>query len=455
MEKYIKRATKRRRLWEVLAYYNRRMNEWQTLKTVCVVEGLTGSGKTTYLINYFKGKTVFYFSFAGLIDSIAEKLFTKYVTEQTGISVTGWEDGFSVISKKYKYILFDDVSTVLSSERFRKALYYRMITNIYTRPFVVLVTQPTDHLNGLMDSYDDIWVDYFSVSEMIKLYPMLSKFDILGLCTVSGGIPKILNRYDIQKSFEENIRDILKPPSVFYNLMPELLSKYFRTPESYHYILYVIANGNQTVSEIGKFTGFAYNKCDNYLSALVKCGFVNAEKTISKRGTEKTAYRLANSYFRLWYLYVYRNRTELQLGNEEVIGNIINKIISTEIHEYHLQKAFLLVNERFHRNSWSISRISERIKHAPKTIRKGNFSYTFDAIVKNDYKAAFVKVFADPLENCKKPELEKIRMAVTIVNQYYDNHIYIFSKRRFSDYAVEQAAKDYIISLVEVDRLRF
>jgi len=331
-----------------------------------------------------------------------------------------------------------------------------MITNIYTRPFVVLVTQPTDHLNGLMDSYDDIWVDYFSVSEMIKLYPTLSKFDILGLCTVSGGIPKILNRYDIQKSFEDNIRDILKPPSVFYDLIPELLSKYFRTPESYHYILYVIANGNQTVSEIGKFTGFAYNKCDNYLSALVKCGFVNAEKTISKRGTEKTAYRLANSYFRLWYLYVYMNRTEIQLGNEELIGSIVQNIMEKEIHNFHLQRAFKLVNYRLRVNLWESFRIIKNaIIYSPQTVSKGKFNYTFDAIVRNGEKAIFVKVFADPMENCRKEELEKIRKAVMFTNKYYESHIFIFSKKRFCDSAVIEAANDGALSLVEVDRLRF
>jgi len=36
-----------------------------------------------------------------------------------------------------------------------------------------------------------------------------------------------------------------------------------------------------------------------------------------------------------------------------------------------------------------------------------------------------------------------------------DSHILIFSKRRFSDHAVAEAAKDEAISLVEVDRLKY
>jgi hypothetical protein len=345
---------------------------------------------------------------------------------------------------------------VLSSERFRNAFYNNIITDIYARPFVVLIAEPTDDLSGLADAYNYITLDYFSIPEALKFCPALSKFDALGLCTVSGGIPKIMRQYDTLRSFEENLRNMFNPQSAFINFMPELMSRYFRKPEGYQYVLYAIASGSHSVSKIGKFTGLAYNKCDNYLSGLVSYGIIRTEKIISKRGAEKTAYRLANNYFRLWYLYVYRNRTEIQLGNEEIIGNIVRSIVDSEIHEFHLQKAFLLANKRIHSlDLWTSFRISETVIYSPQTIGDGGFSYNFDAIVKNGGKAIFVKIFADPLENLKKDELEKIRTAVTLANRYYDSHILIFSKRRFSDYAVAEAAKDDTLSLVEVDRLKF
>lgn len=451
----IKRPDYESAIQEHMKCYAKRLSGWKIAKTVCVVNGLAGSGKTTFLLNRFNSNGTFYFSFAGLIENIAEKVFTDYVMEKTNSTVLNWENGITAVSKKYKFIIFDDVSVVLSSERFRKAFYNYMITDINNRPFVILITQMTDSIKGLSDSYYDISFDYFSIPEVMKLYPMLSKFDILGLCAVSGGIPKIMNEYDEQKSFEDNLRNMLELSSSFCNFMPELLLRYFRKPESYHYILYAIANGNHSVSEIGKFTGYAYNKCDNYLSALVSCGIVEAEKVLSKRKAEKTAYRLANNYFRLWYLYVYMNHTEIQLGNGELINGIIRNIINKEIHNFHLEKAFLTANERMNHDLWTTFRLSDRVEYTPKTIRKGDFSYTFDAIARNGYKAAFVKVFANPFENCKKDELDKIRRAVDIANKYYDNRIYIFSKRRFSDYAVAEAAKDYSIKLVEIDRLRF
>jgi hypothetical protein len=52
-------------------------------------------------------------------------------------------------------------------------------------------------------------------------------------------------------------------------------------------------------------------------------------------------------------------------------------------------------------------------------------------------------------------ELIKLQRAVSLVNEYDDSHVYLFTKRRFSDYAVSQAAKDKVLSLVEVDRLKY
>ena len=201
----------------------------------------------------------------------------------------------------------------------------------------------------------------------MKLFPKLSKHDALGLSVISGGTPKILGEYDEQKSFEDNLLCILKSDSVFINYMPDLMEKYFRKPEIYHYILCAIANGNYRISGIGKFTGFEYNKCDNYVSALISAGIIKAEKEKSKNGKIRTAYVLTNSYFRLWYLYVYQNRTALIVGNGELTENIIKNILEKEIHAFHLQKAFAYVNEKM-RDYWDTFRISEKIIYTPKIV---------------------------------------------------------------------------------------
>ena len=436
--------------------YAHREEKWKELKTVAVVSGLAGCGKTSLLLDYFKDKRYFYFSFAGLAESVAEKLFADKLSMATDKAVIEWDEAFKALSMKYKFVIFDDLTPIASYKRFKDSFYENMCRGFNLRPLVFLIAQSNDDLDGLADSFHEITVNYFSVPEVIKLFSSLSKFDILGLCSVSGGIPKIMKEYDEQKTLEENLLAFLAPSSAFTELVPYFMDRYFRKPEIYHHILYAIAKGNYRISEIGKFTGYAYNKCDNYVSVLVATGIVKIEKEKSKHGTEKTTYVFANAYFRLWYLYVYANRSDIVMGNNNALESIVKDIIEKEIHAFHVQRSFAYINNKIKEsNFWATFRIAKKITYSPQTVSKDNFSYTFDAIYRNSEKAVFVKVFADPLENCKKDELAKIEKAVTLANKYYDSHVFLFTKRRFSDYAAKRAPSDDMVSFVEIERLKY
>ena len=428
---------------------------WKDLKTVYVVRGMLGCGKTSFILNHFKETEYFYFSFAGLGEEIAEKLFAEKTSKKLSVVVSGWEDSIKAIAKKYEHVVLDDLTSVYSYKRFHQACYDHMITDINKRPFVILIAQTADNISGLADNYATLNLDYLTIRNVTKIFPKTPKPDVLGIYTLSGGIPKILREYDEAKSFEDNLRSMILPSSAFFNHMPELLARCFRKPENYHYILCAIANGNHNVSGIGKYTGFAYNKCDNYLAGLIDNKFVCTVKTITKRGVKRTAYKLTNSYFRVWYLYIYGNKTELQLGNEAVINGIIQDIVKKEIHRIHLEKALEYTNKQIRGNDMSVNfGIRTKITHAPYVINTDDFRYTFDAIARNGNKAVFVKVLEDPSDGCGRETLEAIRNAVALANAYYDSRVFIFTKRRVSDYAVKEASTDDTISLVRVEQLR-
>ncbi|MCL1885409.1 MAG: hypothetical protein FWF98_01380, partial [Dehalococcoidia bacterium] len=84
----IKRTQANMPLWRVLENFHRKQGDFKSLKTVCVVNGAVGSGKTTFLLNYFKDKKSFYFSFDGLSVELAEKLFAESVGSKCGVSVS-------------------------------------------------------------------------------------------------------------------------------------------------------------------------------------------------------------------------------------------------------------------------------------------------------------------------------------------------------------------------------
>ncbi|MCL1885381.1 MAG: hypothetical protein FWF98_01230 [Dehalococcoidia bacterium] len=451
----IKRTQANEPLWRVLENFQRNQDDFSDLKTVCVVSGSVGCGKTTFLLNYFKGKKFFYFSFAAFQSELAEKLLAESVSSKCGVSVSCWADAFKALSNEYKFILLDDVGFIAGNKHFQEAFYANMLTDIHTRPFVVLITQSTDEISGLADTYVETNLDYFSIPEVKKLYPALSKAALLGLCALSGGIPKLLQSYDVQLGFESNLRKWLNPESAFIKLMPILMLKCFRRPENYHHILCAMANGNIRVGQIGKFTGFTLNKCDNYLAGLIDNGFVTKEKVAGKNGMEKSVYRIANSYYLLWHKYIFPNRSAIQLQDEQLMSQVIENISETEIHRFHLRKAFKWMDAIFQDKLKMTFRSLNGITYSPRVVKDGRFQYFFDAIARHKQRVLFIKVFQSPLESCTKTELTRLQHAVSQINEYEDSHVYIFTKRRLSDYAVSQAAKDDVLNLVEVERLKY
>ena len=59
MNVILKRVAGGRSLWRILENYHRQAENWATSKTVCVLNGLAGCGKTTYALDYFEDKKYF------------------------------------------------------------------------------------------------------------------------------------------------------------------------------------------------------------------------------------------------------------------------------------------------------------------------------------------------------------------------------------------------------------
>ena len=312
---------------KLIKRYKTKKDSWKDPGNVAVVFGLPGCGKTSLLLDYFEKKKHFYFSLASLEESVAENLLANKISLLSDISIVGWDDIFKTLSSIYQFIIFDDITPVYSYKRFKESFNENMFSDHEKRPLVFFIAQTNDPRKKLFDSYDSMFVKYFSITEVMKYFPKLSQMDYLGIYTISGGIPKILYEYNPELSINKNLLSFLKPSSAFMEFMPGLMNNHFRKPEVYHNILNSIANGNNRISVIGKFTGYEYNKCDNYVSVLLSAGIIKTEKQKSKHGTNKNVYVFTNPYFRLWYRYIFLNRTEIVIGNNIVIEDIINNCV--------------------------------------------------------------------------------------------------------------------------------
>lgn len=122
-----------------------------------------------------------------------------------------------------------------------------------------------------------------SLAEFFRVIPALDKADIVRLHGLTGGIPAIAKELDTTLSYEDNLKRLLGHGSAFSDFLPAVLTELFRSPDSYHPLMYQIALGKHRLSKIAKAAGFPNNKCGKYLEALTNVGLVEA---VRKRPTD-------------------------------------------------------------------------------------------------------------------------------------------------------------------------
>lgn len=144
---------------------------------------------------------------------------------------------------------------------------------------------------------------------MKKAHPKRTGTELVELFTLNGGIPKITAEFQDDLTINENLKQLVASNSAFMTFAWEVLSFHYRRPETYGFLLHALALGHSRISEVGKFTGYPYNKCGKYIKSLIKVGLV---KAVSKDG--KTEYEIANSYFKIWFRYIYPNQCKIATG---------------------------------------------------------------------------------------------------------------------------------------------
>ena len=462
-----------------MEYFHRRVSEQILIKAynqfknkenraqserVFRLTGIKGCEKTKLALNFASKHHSFYFSFAGLDETMAKKLFISRVsTYLKKDSIQSYSEALKLLNQRHPIVILDGMESVPSNAEFWEAFATFFDNEKYNRIFIIMISDvyhsmPLDKLKTVSDH-----LGWCTIADIFSAKPDISSEDILKLYAISGGIPEIINDYEQTKSFRENIRDLLQPDSSFVKVAPLLLSHYFRRTEIYAHILYAISEGHHRISQIAAFTGFATNKCDKYIKAMMKIGIVSANEVMDKNKKIKTHYDFIGGYLKLWFKMIYINQDLLATGDTE---NFIDNELIPYIDSVLVNKVYKEACYRFLPNKMSqLDHIyfSQLNKHQfqTKIIKKGSFSYTFDAIIKRQNKLLFVKIFENPKQNCNRAELEKIEKAAIIVSNmykeciYYDSYVMIFAKRRFSDYAVAQAAKEGIIKLVTPERLKY
>ena len=289
-----------------------------------------------------------------------------------------------------------------------------------------------------------------SIVDFLLAFPDYDKADVIRLHGLTGGLPAVAKYLCADIPFEENLKILLKHDSAFSHFAPSILQRLFRSPESYHPILYSIACGKHRLSEIAKDIGFPNNKCGKYLEALIKAGLVKAHK---ESENSFARYFLTNSYIKSWYLYIYKNRM-LQITDPQ---GLMSKVILTMDKAIALpsleESCIRFIDNKYQiHNSWFIDRYVKGKTKPAYLKHKDGFRFKIDCIIENNGKT-LVCVFD---EKITKEQLEHyINVSSSYGSLCSEVSLVVFSVNRFSDWCVHQASVLDQLFCVTLERLKY
>ena len=430
--------------WDKIIHSSARAGEFHSIK-LC---GPRGSGKTFFVQELARTQRgIYYMSFEGMTGEEALRKYSRlYLPE--GIAVSSWEDAAKAFVElrhhRRTLLVFEDEAEELQRECKKAFMPYTRHKGLFR---ICEISQSCSS----KDEYC-IPLSFLTIADFCENLSMYSRADVMRLHALTGGIPAVAKELDAQRSFEENVRQILSYDSAFSTYLPERMRLFFRAPESYYPLLRSIAFGRHRLSEIAKDTGFPNNKCGKYLDALTDAGFVIAENDDSRYAR----YYLANTYYTAWCRYAYMRKTEQIMRPEEHV-----RFVLSDLDEAIAVPSFHNACRRLIR-AGKTSRYD--IRHAERTseIRRAipielpDGSTVILDCREDPWYGSKIYVFPQSLTiRYTKNELQKILASIEEHASLYDTEIIIFGLERFSDWCVHESAKRDYLHEVTMDRLRY
>ncbi|MBE6826677.1 MAG: hypothetical protein E7511_07315 [Ruminococcus sp.] len=375
---------------------------------------ISGTGKTQLALSFTQNtKCNMYFSFRGLDHRTALAQFKRTFSVWCDLSsAMTWQEAFRCLvpffKKHYTKVVLDDLEHSKSESEVITAIEQLSESLTDMKNLFLLPCR----CEASFGKHELFRVPLYTSVDIKKHAQKMSAVDVARLCAVTGGLSALLNDYDETKSFFDNLNGWISTDSMLYHLMPQMLSEQFRTPESYHEILYAIARGKHRLSEIAKHMAVPNNQCKKYLDALIAVGLIEVKEH---------HYSILNSYVDFWHRFFYLNVSRLVTAPSDVANGIL-----TQLNEFALEK-----------------QLSECIKklpfHIPKDAKR-QYNDIFDYVFQNGSHTVLVKLPESLDWHCTKQELDKLFDSVTdYCDAFYEAEICVVSFNRFSNYCVRQA----------------
>ncbi len=146
----------------------------------------------------------------------------------------------------------------------------------------------------------------------------ISKYEMLRVLSVTGGIPKYLEEIDPHLTAEQNIKKLcFTKGGLLVNEFEHIFSSLFlHNSEFYRKLIRTLVNGSVNRDELIKTIGVRHGgKISNYLEELEVSGFIKRDYTWNIATTldsKLSMFRLSDNYIRFYLKYIEKNITKIE-----------------------------------------------------------------------------------------------------------------------------------------------
>lgn len=331
-----------------------------------VLMGRRRTGKTTLMTEALKERPYLYFFIGKKAEQIQCLDFQKQVESVLGLHIHGQISSFATLLEEILIYSKQHKTTVIIDEFQRLSDIGDGIISDIQRVWDKHQTEAHIHLvacgsiyNMMKRIFEDrneplfgrktarIDLKPFSTSVLKQILhdynPNFTPEDLLMLYAITGGVAKYVAQLmdDGCKTWEDMIRDVCRPSSIFLEEGTELLvGEFGRKFQIYYSILQLIASGMTSQSEIDsvieKNTGRYLDTLENEYSLIKK-----RRPMWAKPNSQGVKFYIDDCFLMFWFRFVESNRSYVELGKlnllEEAIRNDYTQFSGLVLEKYFRQ----------------------------------------------------------------------------------------------------------------------
>ena len=328
--------------------------EYQRESGFVVIYGRRRVGKTTLIKEFIKDKLAFYFLATEETESQSKKHFTNIIArtiKQKALekaTFDDWLELFQLIAEYHpdekKVLVIDEFSYLVKMNEAFPSILQNAWDEILKDHHVMLILCGSylSMMHKYALSYDSPL--YGRRTSQLHLRPLHfmevyneqeNTFEeAVKLYSITGGVPKYMEFLDGHERLETQIENaILNNSGFLYEEPYFLLKSESLNSLNYFAILRAVAQGNHKIGKLASILGIESSKLMPYLQILIDIGFIKKETPVTEKNPEKSRkglYFIADNYMRFWFRYVFPFKGELELGNTQIVFDVLEKDFVTQ-----------------------------------------------------------------------------------------------------------------------------